>query len=181
MRQRGRSSYCFRALLDFSQCSFSALRVNADVGFRTAHNLTVGASAKRSTHGSVCSSYFDLEYLIDDYRCVGPVAALNLASRSRIRNRNRCACSSRSMSRFRAVCAIHSPLGRAMIPPGASDAGPAARRTARTAGSAQRLHPEETARPDAGGPGPQERRTAWAAAARRRPDPGGGAGGAAPR
>jgi len=42
-------------------------------------------------------------------------AAVNLVSRSRIRNRSRCAWSSRSISRFRAICAIHSPLGCAVI------------------------------------------------------------------
>jgi hypothetical protein len=43
-------------------------------------------------------------------------AAVNLASRSRIRNRSRLACSSRSISRLRAACAIHSPVGCVVTP-----------------------------------------------------------------
>jgi hypothetical protein len=43
-------------------------------------------------------------------------AAVNFASRSRMRNRKRWLVSSRSMSRLRASCVSHAPVGWAVTP-----------------------------------------------------------------
>jgi hypothetical protein len=45
-----------------------------------------------------------------------PDAAVNLLSRSRIRNLNRAARSPRSVSRWRACCAVQAPVGCAVTP-----------------------------------------------------------------